>query len=101
MTAFLRTDIEIPESVSATAAAIAQRVASATEFSPNAVGTFTHATTAIETTIGSTASFPVITSTLVTSDLGAACASLETEVSNTRKLLNRVVYILEANGMTS
>lgn len=101
MTGFLRSDIAAPESVDATAAAIAQRAANAVAFSPTASGVFTHGTTAVETTIGSTGSFPVITSTLVTSDLGAACATLEGEVANSRKLLNRVVYILEANGMTS
>lgn len=104
MTAFLRIDVEPPESVEATAAAIAQRlnlVSSSTAFEPTANGTFTHGTTAVESTIASSAVFPTITSTLVTSDLGQACANLQNLVISAFKLVNRVVYTLEANGMTS
>lgn len=86
-----------------TAVAITERLKRVTReaFEPTVVGTFTHLMTGVESTIGSSGSFPTITSTLAASDLGAACASLELEVLANRKLVNRVVYILEANGMTS
>lgn len=73
-------------------------------FDPTAVGPFTHNTTAISAVIGATLSTTHFTgsATIMTSvDLVSACSTMLDEINSNRLLINRLAYILEANGMTS
>jgi hypothetical protein len=100
-----RTDIVQPSGSSAISLAVDQRARYAPEpFDPTAVGAFTHNTTGINTVIGATLSsthFPGSATIMTSADLVAACSTMMDEVNSNRLLINRIAYILEANGMTS
>lgn len=114
---FQRPDFVKPQSVAKTAAAVAERLRSVTwsTFDPAAAGAFVHATTAVSTLIpallllGATSissavegSFNLaITTTSPSSDMFAAVIALANRANTLELLLNRVVYTLEANGMTT
>lgn len=96
---FGRGDIVVPESVEATALAIAQR-ANNDLFAATAGGAFDHATTAVSTTIPAALNTG-ITSTSSLLQLIAASTAEQDRINQNTQLINRVVYILEANGMTT
>lgn len=91
MTDFSRTDFVAPADVQKTALAIAQRYRGTGDstFVPTASGAFDHGTTSVSTTI------PAALSTTTIS------TQAQDRINQNTQLINRVVYILEANGMTS
>lgn len=104
MVNFSRSDFVTPAGSSAAALAVGERLKSApAPFSPTVVGPFTHLTTSIETTISTAISSTMFTSATAMSsgDVVTACSTLVSQINENRLLLNRVIYILEANGMTS
>lgn len=100
MTTFARSDIVAPRSVQDTALAIGQRAASATIFTPTPTGPFDHGTTMVATRISSDVASALTTSSTV-ADLLTASSGLQTQINSLWHAINRVVYDLEANGLTS
>jgi hypothetical protein len=108
LVSLVKRDIVAPnESVDALALAIEQRVRHADNpipFEPTAGGAFTHATTSTTRVISATPSSTLFTASataMTSGDVVTSCSQLVTEVGTNRMLLNRIAYILEANGMTS
>lgn len=98
--ALKRSDIVAPRGVADTAMAIAQRQASITPFDPTAVGPFIHSTTNTSTNIALEANSSFTTS-MSSGALITAASTMQDQININRHLINQIVYILEANGMTS
>ena len=102
MPAFLigRNDLELPRSVQDTALAIAQRQANVSLFNPKAQGPFIHSTTATSTNIALEANSSFTTG-MSSGALITAASTMQDQINVNRHLINQIVYILEANGMTT
>lgn len=83
-----------------TAAAIAQRVKLRAEFTPAAGGAFTHGTTLESTLIPAPLSLG-LTTAASSAALIAACTAIQDYVNSLDTLVNRMVYTMELNGLTS
>lgn len=99
---FERKDFVTPASVPKTALAIAERLGSVgfSTFGPTAGGAFTHATTEVSTLVGLEANSSFTTS-MTSGALIIATSAMQDQINLNRHLINRIVYVLEANGMTT
>lgn len=97
-----RSEIVAPQPSDATALAIAERIKQRTLvlFDPTAGGAFDHGTTTVSTAIPPLVVLGLTTS-VTSGNLIVATTTLEDRVNVLDKLINRVVYTLEANGLTS
>lgn len=83
-----------------TAVAITERLKMRAAFTPTAGGAFTHGTTVQSTLIPALLSLG-ITTTSSSGQLIAATTAMQDQINAIDEVMNRIVYTLEANGLTS